>query len=107
MSRWMFLEPASSSFTITSLKTAAPRLNTFSAHHLRYPGPAIPGTVVFDCCFLRHPLDRLVSVYTYFRGIHSSDPMCRRARRQTPRDFLSQTLRESPHLVSDVQVTQL
>jgi hypothetical protein len=47
----------------------------------------MPGTVVFDCCFLRHPLDRLVSVYTYFRGIDSCDPLCRRARRQTPRDF--------------------
>jgi hypothetical protein len=82
-------------------------ISAVSSHHLRYPRPAIPGTVVFDCCFLRHPLDRLVSVHTYFSGIHSSDPLCRRARRQTPRDFLGQTLRESPHLVSDVQVTQL
>jgi hypothetical protein len=82
-------------------------ISAVSSHHLRYPWPAMPGTVVFDCCFLRHPLDRLVSVYTYFRGIDSCDPLCRRARRQTPRDFLSQTLQESPHLVSDVQVTQL
>jgi hypothetical protein len=82
-------------------------ISAVSSHHLRYPRPAIPGMVVFDCCFLRHPLDRLVSVHTYFHGIHSSDPLCRRARRQTTRDFLSQTLRESPHLVSDVQVTQL
>jgi hypothetical protein len=82
-------------------------VSAVSSHHLRYPRPAIPGIVIFDCCFLRHPLDRLVSVYTYFRRVHSSDPLCRRARRQTPRDFLSQTLRESPHLVSDVQVTQL
>ncbi len=82
-------------------------ISAVSSHHLRYPRPIIPGTVVFDCCFLRHPLDRLVSVYSYFRGINSPDPLCRRARRQSPRDFMSQTLRESPHLVSDVQVTQL
>lgn len=86
---------------------AHPGISAVSSHHLRYPWPAMPGTIVFDCCFLRHPLDRLVSVYTYFRGIDSSDPLCRRARRQTPRDFLNQTLQESPHLVSDVQVTQL
>jgi hypothetical protein len=82
-------------------------ISAVSSHHLRYPRPSIPGTVIFDCCFLRHPLDRLVSVYTYLHRINSSDPLSRRARRQTPRDFMGQTLKESPHLVSDVQVTQL
>jgi hypothetical protein len=82
-------------------------VSAISSHHLRYPLPALPRTVIFDCCFLRHPLDRLVSVYTYYRGIDSPDPLCRRACRQTARDFMSQTLQESPNMVSNVQVTQL
>ena len=84
-----------------------PGISAVSSHHLRYPLPAVPGIALFDCCFLRHPLDRLHSVYRYLRRIDSPDPLSRRARLQTPREFLVQTLRESPHLVSDVQVTQL
>jgi len=84
-----------------------PYISAVSSHHLRYPIPAPAKTVIFDCCFLRHPLDRLMSVYTYFRGIDSHDGLCRRARRQDPREFMEQTLKESPHLMSDVQVNLL
>ena len=48
-----------------------------------------------------------MSVYTWFRATDSADPLSHRAKRQGPREFMQQTLRESPHLVSDVQVHQL
>src|SRR5690242_4433413 len=41
-------------------------VEAISSHHLRYPKPILPGTIIFDCCFLRHPLDRLQSLYSYF-----------------------------------------
>jgi hypothetical protein len=42
-------------------------IQAISSHHLRYPKPVLPDTIVFDCCFLRNPLDRLQSLYSYFQ----------------------------------------
>jgi hypothetical protein len=84
-----------------------PGISAVSSHHLRYPKPQVPGWVIFDCCFLRHPLDRLVSLYNHYRRADSSDSLCLRERDQSPRDFMEHLLRDSPNLVSDVQVMQL
>jgi hypothetical protein len=62
---------------------------------------------VFDWCFLRHPLDRLQSVYTYFQRIDSADPLCRLARQEHARVFFKRLIDTAPHLVSNVQVTFL
>jgi len=82
-------------------------ISALSSHHLRYPKPEIRNTVVFDCCFLRDPLERLQSCYTYFRKIDSAYHLSRLARQLSPAAFLSQLIDESPHLVSNVQVTYL
>lgn len=84
-----------------------PGVDAITSHHLRYPLPVVRSTVLFDCCFLRHPLDRLASLYSYFRKIDSSDPMSRSARRQTPVEFFRQLMDCAPHQVSNTQVTQL
>jgi len=63
--------------------------------------------VVFDCCFLRHPLDRLDSVYHYLRTIAPLDSASVRARQMNAREFLRHLANHSPHMVSEVQVTQL
>src|SRR5213078_4447018 len=52
-------------------------VQAISSHHIRYPKPVLPNTVIFDWCFLRHPLDRLQSLYSYFQRIDSADPLCR------------------------------
>src|ERR1700688_273622 len=62
-------------------------IQAVSSHHLRYPKPVLPNTVVFDCCFLRNPLDRLQSVYSYFQRIDADDPLCRLARQEHARTF--------------------
>lgn len=87
-----------------------PNVKAVTSHHLRYPLPQIRNTVVFDCCFLRHPLDRLDSAYSYFRNLQmsdSADPLCRNAHRQTPAEFVRHLLDRSPEQVSNVQVTHL
>jgi hypothetical protein len=93
--------------TLTEFLRQRPNISAISSHHLRYPKSVVPGWAIFDCCFLRHPLDRLVSLYNHFRRTNSSDPLSYRARRHAPREFMKQLLRDSPHLVTDVQVTQL
>ena len=92
---------------LTKFLRLHPGISAVSSHHLRYPKPDVRGWVIFDCCFLRHPLERLVSLYNHFRREDSADPLCPRARRDTPREFMKRLLDESPNLVSDVQVTQL
>ena len=82
-------------------------IQAISSHHLRYPKPVLPNTVIFDCCFLRHPLDRLQSMYSYFQRIDSDDPLCRLARRESSRSFLKKLMDGATHLVSNVQVTML
>jgi hypothetical protein len=84
-----------------------PGISAISSHHLRYPKADVRGWVIFDCCFLRHPLERLVSLYNHFRRADSSDLLCLRARRETLQEFMKRLLDDSPNLVNDVQVTQL
>src|SRR5579864_9014164 len=82
-------------------------IQAISSHHLRYPKPILPNTVIFDCCFLRNPLDRLQSVYSYFQRIDSADPLCRLARQEHARSFFKKLIDSAPHLVSNVQVMML
>lgn len=84
-----------------------PGVTAVSSHHLRYPKPAIRHTVIFDCLFLRHPLERLDSLYRYSRGIPSVDFLHVLARQMNPRQFFSALIREAPHMISNVQVMQI
>jgi hypothetical protein len=84
-----------------------PNVKAVSSHHLRYPTPLLRNIVIFDCCFLRHPLERLASLYSYYRRIESHDLLCRNAHRQTPSEFIRHLLNRSPEQVSNVQVTYL
>src|SRR5579864_6219024 len=84
-----------------------PTVAAVTSHHLCYPKPAIRHMVLFDCCFLRHPLDRVQSAYSYLRKTDTDDPLCRLAHRHSPADFVRSLLDHSPHLISDVQVHRL
>jgi hypothetical protein len=93
--------------SLTGFLRRNPGVSAVSSHHLRYPKPTVRGWVVFDCCFLRHPLDRLVSLYNHYRRANSSDPLSQRASRQDPPEFMRHLLRDSPDMASDVQVAHL
>jgi len=82
-------------------------VQAISSHHLRYPKPVLPNAIIFDCCFLRHPLDRLQSLYSYFQKILIDDPLCRLAKQEHPRSFFKKLIASAPHLISNVQVTML
>jgi hypothetical protein len=97
------LDPAS----LTDYVSSNAAVQAISSHHLRYPKLVMPNTVIFDCCFLRNPLDRLQSVYSYFQRIDSADPLCRLARQEHARSFFKKLIDGAPHLVSNVQVMML
>jgi hypothetical protein len=92
---------------LTEFLRQSPCIGAVSSHHLRYPKPVTPGWVIFDCCFLRHPLDRLVSLYNQFRRTNSDDPLSVCANQFAPGEFMKHLVHNAPHLVNDVQVTQL
>jgi hypothetical protein len=92
---------------LSSFLAENPGVRAVTSHHLRYPLPVIRNTVVFDCCFIRHPLDRLDSVYQHLRREDSNDELSWSARRQTPVGFMRLLLDRYPEQVSNVQVTQI
>jgi hypothetical protein len=85
-----------------------PEMQAISSHQLRYPKPEAPGFVFFDLCFLRDPIDRIYSIYTFFRKYPPQpDPLSVLAHETTLGRFAAQLVERSPHLVNDVQVTML
>jgi hypothetical protein len=92
---------------IASFIVAHPEISALSSHHLRYPLPSIRRAVLFDCCFFRHPLDRLQSVYSYLRAepveLGAEDPILVLSQTVGPREFMLRLIDESPHFVSNPQ----
>lgn len=84
-----------------------PQVKAVTSHHLRYPMGKIPGTVLFDCCFLRHPLDRLQSLYEHFRRTGEEDWLSCLARAKSPAGFMKTLAETAPHVVSNVQTLYL
>jgi hypothetical protein len=84
-----------------------PGIAAVSSHHLRYPMPVSRQTVFFDCCFLRDPMARLYSCYNHYRRSDEDSLYARWARSHNAREFAKRLIDEAPHLVSEVQVTQL
>jgi hypothetical protein len=82
-------------------------VSAVSSHHLRYPKPSLRHIALFDCCFIRHPLDRIRSMYAYFRRINSRDPLCRMARTRNLREFVAGLIEGYPHLIHNAQVVLL
>jgi len=84
-----------------------PNVSALSSHHLRYPLPSIRRTILYDCCFLRHPLDRLQSVYSFLRTepaeLWVEDPIRDLSQTVGPREFMRRLLNEFPHFVSNAQ----
>jgi hypothetical protein len=85
-----------------------PNLRAFSSHQIRHPLPEAAGYLFFDICFLRDPIDRIRSIYTYFRRRpNPADPMSDLANRATLGDFIAGMIRDFPLFVKNVQVNLL
>ena len=87
---------------------ARPGLRAFSSHQVRHPLPEAPGYLFFDICFLRDPIDRIRSIYTYFRQKpNPADPMSDLANRTALGDFIAGMIQDFPLFVKNVQVNLL
>jgi len=85
-----------------------PGLRAVSSHQIHYPVPQEPGFIFFDLCFLRDPIDRIRSIYDYFREKPAAgDPVSAYANELALGDFMARLIEEMPWYVNDVQVNLL
>jgi len=86
---------------------AHPDARAITSHHIRYPLPQVPSVIVFDCCFLRDPLDRLESLYTFLKNTNDPGVLGQLAAKHGVAGFLAKLLEEHPHQVCNPQTNLL
>ena len=85
-----------------------PRMKAISSHQFRYPVPTAPGYIFFDLCFLRDPIDRIRSMYSYFREKPvPGEPASELAREKPIGGFIAGLVEHHAYRVSNVQVNML
>lgn len=83
-----------------------PHTKALSSHHFKYPRPEEHANLRFiDICFLRHPLDRLQSMYHYYRSIPDSIGKSTAAKSMTLPDFLRWMLEVEPYNTMNSQTS--
>jgi hypothetical protein len=87
---------------------ARPGLRAVTSHQIRHPLPEAPGYLFFDICFLRDPIDRIRSIYTYSRQKPiPNDPVSDLANRVPLGEFVAGMIRDFPQHVTNAQVNLL
>ncbi len=82
-----------------------PELSAVSSHHIRYPLPEAPGILFFDICILRDPIDRVRSMYAYYREKPDpGDPVSDLAASTNLGGFVAGMVRDYPLQIRNVQV---
>jgi hypothetical protein len=84
---------------------AHPGVAALSSHQIRFPSIQSDTIVPFELCLIRHPLDRLESLYTYSLSHDDSTVISNLARRTELRGFISELVDGFPHFACNAQVT--
>jgi hypothetical protein len=93
---------------LVSFLDGHPGMKAVSSHQFRYPVPAAPGYIFLDLCFLRDPIDRIRSMYDYFREKPvPGEPASDLAHEQPIGGFIAGLVKDHAYRVSNVQVNML
>ena len=68
--------------------TANPQLDALSSHNALLPTPQLPETQIFPILFLRHPIDRIRSVYEFERTQNAKTEGAKMAKRKNFADYV-------------------
>jgi len=76
-----------------------------TSHHLRPPKPSSESFVFHDVLVLRHPVDRIRSMYDFYHeALATDDPLTQEAKRLNQRAFFEFLITDYPHLVTNSQI---
>lgn len=92
---------------IVALVGADPSIRAVSSHHTRYPKPHAHGFVFYDICFVRHPLSRIRSLYSYGRTLDPAHWLAQLALAHDEGGFIAHLVRYLPYMLTDVQINHL
>jgi len=93
---------------VLSFLDSNPQTRALSSHQIRYPLPVAPGYFFFDLCFLRDPIDRVRSMYQYFREKpRASEPVSDLANQSDLGGFVAGLVERLPEWCNDLQVNLL
>ncbi len=67
-----------------------PDIQAISSHTISFPPPEESGWLVFPLVFIRHPLDRILSMYTYEKNQDSQSPGAQIARKHGPAGYITE-----------------
>ncbi|SFL14246.1 hypothetical protein [Lysobacter sp. cf310] len=82
-------------------------IRAITSHHLRYPKPVVRGVRFIDVCFIRHPLDRIRSLYHYGLKLEPTTWLGGVAQSFDEQGFVAHLVMHAPHVINDVQVNLL
>lgn len=97
------LEPA----VLVDTIRARSNLQAISSHTLRPPLPRVEGISFHEIFVLRHPLDRLRSMYDFYSTKADAHPLARQAKTLDLPSFLKFLISDYPHLARDSQLRTL
>lgn len=96
-----------SASTVAEMAQADPEMLAFSSHQLRPPLPVIEGARVIPLLFLRHPLDRMQSVYDFDRRRGPVTPAGVVAAEHSLSEYVDVMLDRNAHHVRNFHVRSL
>jgi hypothetical protein len=83
-----------------------PNVQALSSHHFQVPFPRNEALRFIEICFLRHPMDRLQSMYYYYKRIDDShEPNALKAKEMGIGEWLGWMMETAPFNVANAQTS--
>ena len=87
---------------------ANPRISAFSSHQLRLPVPQIDSVNFIPMYFIRHPIDRACSVYSFNRSRPDGvNPDSAAAKEMSISDYIKYLLEKDNKIITNFQIAHL
>lgn len=84
-----------------------PQLQALTSHQLAYPLPAVANLAIYPIFFLRHPIDRIGSIYRYERLTKNPSAYADKAKELSFREYLLWLLPSGAGVMNNYQMRRL